>query len=111
MHQEIYEKLKQIAKNQTIVFYSQIAPLANLDMERSDDRNKIAEILDEISHHEHSQGRPLLSAVVVHSHGQDGGGIPGLGFFKMAKALKLQGREDNVTFFAQELIKVHRTWL
>ena len=42
--------------------YSDIAPLAGLDMGSQDDRNSIAEILGEISRHEYMLGYPMLSA-------------------------------------------------
>ena len=70
----------------------------------------MAEILDEISRHEHDQGHPLLSAVVVHAEGGDSGGIPGPGFFTLAKSLGLSRGGDKVTFFALELGRVHKAW-
>jgi hypothetical protein len=106
MHQAIYETLIQTPKDQKVVSYSEIAPLAKLDMDNPDDRNRIAEILDEISRHEHAQGRPLLSAVVVHR----GEGTPGKGFFSMARSVGVQKGKDDVTFFAHELTRVHRQW-
>ena len=107
MNQRIYDELKRVAKAQRTITYSEIAPLAGLDMENPDDRNRIATILDEISRHEHAQGRPLLSAVVVHK----GEGSPGDGFFKMARAVgaMLPG-DDRLTFFACELGRVHEAW-
>ena len=81
MNIEIYEKLKEVAKSAQIIHYSKIAPLAGLDMSLPEDRNTIAVILDEISIHEHKEGRPLLSVVVIHKNDN----IPGQGFFKMAK--------------------------
>jgi len=110
MHQQIYEELKRVAKEQRTITYGEIAPLAGLDMGRAEDRNSIAEILDEISRHEHEQGRPLLSAVVVHAQGGDSGGVPGTGFFTMAKSVGLYRGGDRVTFFALELGRVHKAW-
>ena len=110
MHQEIYEELKRVAREEKTITYSEIAPLAGLDMELAEDRNSIAEILDEISRHEHDQGRPLLSAVVVHAEGGESGGIPGQGFFTLAKSLGLFRGGDKVVFFALELGRVHKAW-
>jgi len=110
MHEAIYEELKRVASAETVAYYGQIAPLADLDMSRADDRNEISQILDEISAHEHSLGRPLLSAVVVHAPGEGSGGLPGSGFFKLARRLGVQRGQDNVTFFARELIRVHDAW-
>ena len=107
MHEQIYERLQAVARDQRTVHYSEIAPLAGLDMERPEDRNRIAAILDEISRHEHANGRPLLSAVVVHK----GDGTPGDGFFKMARSVgAMHPGEDRVAFFAHELSRVHDAW-
>ena len=73
MNIEIYEKLKEVAKSGQIIHYSKIAPLAGLDMSLPEDRNKIAVILDEISIHEHQEGHPLLSVVVIHKNDNGGG--------------------------------------
>ena len=110
MHPAIYEELKRVARSQKTTTYGQIAHLADLDMGRADHRAKMSAILDEISRHEHSLGRPLLSAVVVQSDGAGNGTIPGPGFFTMAKDVGLQGKLDNVTFFARELTRVHEVW-
>jgi len=107
MHEAIYEKLKEVARAGSFRYYWQIAPLADLDMSRADDRDAISEILDEISRHEHAEGRPLLSAVVV----RKGEGTPGDGFFKMARSVGvMQASDDRVTFFARELGRVHDAW-
>jgi hypothetical protein len=71
------EKLISVAKSGRVTYYSEIAPIVDLDMGNPDDRNKISNILDEISSHEHDKNRPLLSVVVIHR--QDN--IPGNGFF------------------------------
>lgn len=106
MHKEIYDKLKAVAKAGQVTHYSEVAPLAGLDMSLQEDRNKIASILDEISTSEHNQGHPLLSALVIHKHDN----IPGQGFFTLAKRLGLQKQEDNFLFFIQELRRVHDYW-
>jgi hypothetical protein len=48
----------------------------------------------------------MLTAVVVHRDNN----IPGKGFFELAKELGLQKGEDDLTFFAHELTRVHATW-
>src|ERR1700752_1632025 len=85
VHEAIYAKLRDVAANEHVVFYHQIAPLAGLDMSLADDRNRIADILDEISSFEHQRSRPLLSVVVV----QVDTGRPGKGFYKLATRLRL----------------------
>jgi hypothetical protein len=66
MNDEIYERLKTTARNQDTAYYSDIAPLASLDMSNPEDRNKIADLLGEISLQEHREHHPLLSGVVIH---------------------------------------------
>ncbi|MBN1473960.1 MAG: hypothetical protein JW914_05035 [Syntrophaceae bacterium] len=106
MHEEIFEKLNAVAKAGRVIHYSEVAPLAGLDMSRQEDRNKIASILDEISTSEHNQGHPLLSAVVIHKEDN----MPGQGFFTLAKRLGLYKGEDEFLFFLQELRRVHDYW-
>lgn len=109
IHQQIYERLKEVAKNGDLITYGEIAPLANLNMENPDDRNKIAHILGEISTFENTQGRPMLSALVVLAEYQ----YPGDGFFKLARELGLyHGHKDleNMEFFVQEAKKVYAYW-
>src|SRR5690606_12441124 len=107
MHEAIYERLIEVAKAAATTSYSDIAPMADLDMDSQADRNAIATLVDEISRHEHEQGRPLLSAVVVHK----GEGTPGNGFFEMARSVGvMKPGDDRVTFFARELGRVHDIW-
>ncbi len=109
IHQLIYQRLKEVAKNGDLITYGEIAPLANLNMESADDRNKIAHILGDISTYENKQGRPMLSAIVVLADY----GYPGDGFFKLARELGLHhGRKEfeDLNFFAQEVKRVHNYW-
>lgn len=106
MHQQIYDKLKAIARAGDITTYSDIAPLANLDMSKQDDRNRIAQILGEISTFEHQNGRPMPSAVVIHKENN----IPGQGFFTLANELGIYKQRNDVLFFVNELRCVHDYW-
>ncbi|ADJ26548.1 conserved hypothetical protein [Dehalogenimonas lykanthroporepellens BL-DC-9] len=108
----IYEKLKQIATNQSITYYSEIAPLASLNMSSPEDRNKIAHILDQINIHEREvvPNRPMLSAVVILKDDN----MPGSGFFNCAEGLgKFNGDTDDkkrTIFWSQELKRVYDYW-
>ena len=106
INQEIYQRLQQVARSYDVTTYSEIAPLAGLDMNRQDDRNRIAEILGEISRNEHINGHPMLSAVVIHKEDN----IPGPGFFTLAKELGLHRDNNNFMFFIRELRRVHDYW-
>jgi len=106
----VYERLKQAARANIPVTYGEIAALIGLDMSRVDHRDQIADLLGEISESEHKLGRPMLSVVAVHSEQGEPAGIPGKGFFKLAKQLGLQRNEDDVTFFVREFARAHATW-
>lgn len=106
MHEQIYRTLIDVARSGRYTTYAEIAPLAGLDMPLQADRTEIGRILGEISTFEHSQGRPLLSAVVIHSDNN----MPGEGFFRLARQLNLHTGTDDLQFFIQELRKVHEYW-
>ncbi len=62
--------------------------------------------LGEISTSEHSQGRGMLSVVVVYKHGDQ---MPGPGFFELARVLGHRFR-DETAFWVEELRRVYRVW-
>jgi len=113
IHQGIYEAVMQAAHERRITYYGVIAPLAGLDMRREWDRAEIGRILGAISRQEHNEGRPLLSAVVVHKPDQqsDESLGPGRGFFTLARELRLMAPdEDEDDFWQRELQRVHDYW-
>ena len=75
----IYKELIRVAKRKGTTYYSDIAPLAGLDMSLEADRISIAQILDTVSTSEHESRRPLLSAVVIGKGAEQ----PGKGFFDL----------------------------
>ena len=106
MYDELYEKLREVARKQTTIHYQEIAPMLGLRMEDPADRVRIGQILGEISKQEHNAGRPMLSAVVTHK----GDERPGTGFFELAQELGRVGGMDSETFFIRELKRVHDCW-
>lgn len=108
MHRAIYQRLKEVAREEDVIFYADVAKIAGLDIDNPGHRwNVLPNILDEISTYEHQQGRPLLSAVVV----QKATHRPGKGFFKMARERGcLQEGDDEDAFFICELKRVHEYW-
>jgi len=106
MHEQLYEKLKEVARAGTVTYYSDIAPMAGLDMSLPNDRYEIGAILDDINQDEHAEGRPLLSAVVV----QKDILRPGQGFFTMARDMGLFTGDDEDRFYSDELRRVHDYW-
>lgn len=102
-------RLIEVARAQALIPYGEIAPMAGLDMGNPDHRRQLGTILGRISSYEHEQGRPMLSAVVVHR----GGSEPGNGFFECATDLGLFGgrtAEQKMEFFARELRRLYDHW-
>jgi len=106
MYQVIYERLKEVAKSRRTITYSELAPLARLNMSNAPDRTEIARILDEISNYEYDHGRPLLSAVVIRKDTN----LPGSGFFTLARELGLLTGDDKDGFYRDELNRVYEIW-
>ena len=108
---KIYEKLKEIARNRSIIHYRQLAMLFRMPFETSDDRNQLFYIIGDISVFEVKNNRPMLSAVVVHEPSFDKLQMPGDGFFKLAKDLgKLDVNSSKEKFFYDEIKKVWNYW-
>lgn len=106
MNTDLYNRLIEIAKNRDYTTYADVAPLVNLDMGIGADRDKISKILEEIARHEQAQGRPMLTAVVIHR--QDN--IPGEGFFTLAREFKRFDGRDKLRFWIDALNEVHDQW-
>jgi hypothetical protein len=111
MNQQIYDELVRLARSRQLTTYSDISLLASLDMSVEADRQQMSLILEEIARFEHSQNRPMLTALVIH-RGNDNN--PGEGFFSIAQELGLfQGSRNNIertTFWAQQVGDVHVHW-
>lgn len=111
MNEILYNELIRLAQAKDLAAYSDVAPLVGLSMENEAGRNKIAKLLGEIAIHEHSEGRPMLTALVVHK-GNDNN--PGEGFFAIAKELGyFDGSRDKITrviFWSNQVTQVHNLW-
>jgi hypothetical protein len=109
MNTQLYRQLIDVAAAQSTVPYADLAGSLGLDMSSPDDRLRIGEMLDEINRSEQGAGRPMISAVVVHSQE----GLPGAGFFVCARELGVltaRNRQDELAFFVDELRRVHAYW-
>ena len=78
------KSLIKLAKNMDHMRYQEFCDefLLGYDMHDIQDRQKIGNILGQISESEHFKGRPLLSVFIQHEDG-----LPGPGFFTMAEQL------------------------
>ena len=106
MDNVVYEKLKEVAHSRQTTFYSDIAPLANLDMGNPRDRQLMGQLLGEISSFEHEHGRPLLSAIVVSIQEYS----PGQGFFGLARDLGVFNHDDEDRYWVEERNRVWDHW-
>ena len=111
MNQVLYGELVRLARARLLATYSDVSPLIGLSMENETDREQIARLLGEIAEFEHGEGRPMLTALIVH-RGNDNN--PGEGFFSIAQELGLyNGRRDQMsklTFWVNQVTGVHNHW-
>ncbi|TNE27291.1 MAG: hypothetical protein EP346_12830 [Bacteroidetes bacterium] len=68
MEKDIRSKLIELARNKTPWSYSQLNEqlMLGLNFKNEHHRKYIGEILGEISMYEYNNGRPLLSALIIH---------------------------------------------
>lgn len=100
-NEEVYERLKQVAKEKSLIAYSKLNEDCHLglDFDREEDRKQIADVLGTITWREVSVGRPPLSAVVVWKSVRPY--TPADGFFAYADELGLRqpGEEDRALWY------------
>lgn len=111
MNQIIYDRLIETARKKTLITYSKLAQPLGLDMEIEKDRDALSEYLEEIARHEQANGRPMLTAVVVHKGGDNN---PGEGFYSIACKLGLFNENrhprERLTFWACQIHEVFNSW-
>lgn len=111
MNQVLYDELARLACARRLATYSDVSPLIGLSMDNEADREEIARLLGQIAEFEHGQGRPMLTALIVH-RGNDNN--TGEGFFSIAHELGLyNGRRDQIsrlTFWVNQVTAVHNHW-
>lgn len=97
--------LGSYARRRQMIPYSDfVARLAPIELEPHDFR--LGKFLGEISREESEAGRGMLSALVVHKHGDY---QPGPGFFELAKELG-HDVSDIEKFWVQEVKRVFEAW-
>ncbi len=110
-NEEVYEKLKRVAKAKTLITYSKLNEECNLGLnfDLENDRNEIADILGTIAWREVCVGRPMLSAVVVWKSVRPY--TPADGFFAYADELGLrQPEEEDRTLWYRLLNASYEKW-
>ncbi len=102
MNETIYEYLKQVAKDKRYTNYTETGALVGLEAHNS----ILWGMLDEINIHEHREGRPMLSAVVISQEEN----MPGDGFFECGRGLGLFHGGDKLLFWINQLNVVWDYW-
>lgn len=103
VNKEIYNKLKEIAKRQETITYSQFASDCNMPYTSIEERNKFHHLIGEISKFEVKNSRPMLS-VLVHHKG-DVERTPGAGFFELADKLRQRHKDETDKQMQYRIIK------
>lgn len=102
--QEALSILQARAKRASPITYSElVGHIVSVNMEPHDTR--LAHFLGELSTEEHENGRPLITALVVHKHDKQ----PGQGFFELARFLGFPVI-DEIQFWTDEIKKLQRYW-
>ena len=109
MNQDLYEKLKGVARSKSVITYSDIASLVGVDIRTSLGRREIGRLIAEVCAHEVAHGRPMLGSVVVRKDT----GMPGDGYFKGTCRLgqfDADGQKDKRAFWSEEMERVYDYW-
>jgi hypothetical protein len=108
----VKRRLQQVARREATIAYSDLTgEMARAGLVELDPRGSpLAGMLGQISTLEHEEGRPMVSAVVVH---KDGDAAPGPGFWNFARKLGLDagtGPHAELEFWTQELGRCYAYW-
>lgn len=93
------------AKGKRLISYGKLFGAVRFITLDPHDRTRVAAFLDEVSLAEDSDGRGLLSVVVVHKNGDR---QPGPGFFTLARARGRVGLDEAI--WINELRTVYEAW-
>jgi hypothetical protein len=105
----VRDEMIKAAKQGHPIYYAEIAEIMGLPPSGHYMGKEVGYMGGEISEDEHSQGRPMLSAVAVSVTRR----IPGSGFFDLARGLgKLQDSSEQAErrFWKEELRAVYAAW-
>lgn len=101
--------LVEQAKRSETIKYGELNNLMGdpYKLEMPSERSRMGDDLGDISEFEFSQGRPLLSSIVVNING-----TPGVGFYEMAQKVELfvPSIQSKKKFLEQEQEKVFKYW-
>jgi len=106
MNKKIYNKLIEVAKKYTVIYESDLAGEAGMNLSLPHERRELDRQLDEINSHERGQGHPVLSSVVI----QKDSHMPGQHFFEFCRDIGLLKSEEEDEFYIREQSKVYVFW-
>jgi hypothetical protein len=105
----VFSRLVEAARFRGTVTYQELADVMGLPITGNFMGDEIGNCLGEISEDQHALKKPMLSAVAVTV-----GGLPGAGFFIMAKKLGMysgsENNEDRRAFWEKEVKLVYECW-
>jgi hypothetical protein len=104
----VYCALIRAAQQRRLLYYKEVAQLLGIHPAGHHMARQVGQVLGEISENEHRAGRPMLSAIAVNE-----AGIPGEGFFKLARRLGKLATQDaraEEQFLNSERNSVYATW-
>lgn len=110
MNERVREYLIAAARRGEFVTYSQVNRDChlNLDFQFQPDRNEVGRILGTIGEYEYNEGRPILSAVVIHQDDSR----HGVGFYNLCEELGLgdSDRLDRDDYGMNEMGRCFEFW-
>jgi len=111
MRNDIYLKLQEVARSRGLISYDELNRELELGFDFSipSDRNRIVQLLGEISEHEVKEGRHMLSSLVVNKAG-DYFGNPDQDYYEFAKYLGVHTGGDDIHFWAKEVKWLYQYW-
>jgi hypothetical protein len=107
-NQPVYDRLIAAARAGDLVFYSELAPMLGIDLDSPHFGALVGRVLGRISEDEVSDGRPMLSAIVVSKDTM----LPGHGFYDLGQQLRrVRDGEDEMAFAVRQIREVHQYWV
>lgn len=101
----VHAAIQTAAKYRGSITYQNVAKIMGLPQQGNHMGSEVGYILGEISDEEVTNGRPMLSAIVVNAKGQ-----VGPGFFILARKLGRLKNENEQDFLEKEQKLVYKTW-
>jgi hypothetical protein len=104
----VYSELIGAARSGGTIAYGRVAEIMGLPTTANFMAAEVGHLLGEMSEDEHRNGRPMLSAIAVGASG-----MPGQGFFKLARDLAKLGDcspDNERAFWEREKKAVYATW-